>query len=76
MTTDRRARLEALAWIFIYGGLFGIVLGVFVSRQQDGSALGLGLGVAGAVAAVTGVLMIWRRSRMDPPPVPPPGRRR
>ena len=76
MSIDRRARFESLAWVCIYGGLFGIVLGVFVSRQQDGDVIGLGLGVAGVVVAVAGVLLIWWRSRMDPPATPPTRRRR
>lgn len=56
--------LEKWAWLLLYGGLFGVVLGLFVQRA-DGS-LGAGLMVAGGIAAAAGMGMIWWRSRREP----------
>ena len=60
----RVARVEALVWVFVYGGLLTLVLGLFMDRQQDGS--GTLLMVIGAVAAAVGALLLFLRSRMPP----------
>ncbi|HEX2541793.1 MAG TPA: hypothetical protein VHM00_12015 [Caldimonas sp.] len=62
------ARVEAWVWILIYGGL--IVLSVGFALQQHGGALGIGVMLAGALAAALGVLLIWVRSRMSDAPDP------
>jgi hypothetical protein len=55
--------LEKWAWVLLYGGLFGVVLGLFV--QPADLPLGAALMVAGGVAAAAGVWMIWWRSRRE-----------
>lgn len=55
--------LETWAWVLLYGGLFGVVLGVFV--QPADPPLGAGLMVAGGIAAAAGIFMIWWRSRRE-----------
>lgn len=55
--------LETWAWVLLYGGLFGVVLGLFV--QPADVPLGAGLMVAGGIAAAGGVWMIWWRSRRE-----------
>lgn len=63
------ARLDALTWTLIYGGLFAIVLGI-----ATGNALlvvGWSLGVVGGCAVVGGIVLIIMRSRLRE--TPPPG---
>ena len=55
-------RLETLVWVFIYGGLLTLVVGIFMSRGQSGS--GLAMVVGGAALAVIGVGLIYLRSRL------------
>jgi len=57
------AWVERLIWILIYGGLFGVVLGL-ATRPQD-PAVGWSLLVGGACVAAVGVVLIWVRSRMQ-----------
>jgi hypothetical protein len=62
------ARLDALAWILIYGGLFALVLGI---ASHDETAIGgWSLSVLGTLAAIAGVVLIVVRSRLreSPPP--------
>ena len=59
------ARVEALVWILIYGGLLGASLGFAFGR--NGKAFGWALIVAGALAVVAGAVLIWVRSRMSGP---------
>lgn len=63
-TTSSRsiARLQALIWVLIYGGLLTLVLGVFTRRSAG--ALGGPLMVAGALVAAVGVVLIYVRSRL------------
>jgi hypothetical protein len=56
------ARLQALIWVLIYGGLLTLVLGLS-TRRFDGS-LGWRLMVAGAAVAAAGVVLIYVRSRL------------
>ena len=67
MTSTRTlARLDALAWILIYGGLFALVLGV---ASHDETAVGSwSLSVLGGIAAVAGVVLIVVRARLSQPP--------
>ena len=56
------ARLQALIWVLIYGGLLTLVLGVF-TRRSDGP-LGWSLIVVGGLVATVGVVLIYVRSRL------------
>ncbi|HZY14999.1 MAG TPA: hypothetical protein VFE74_00115 [Ramlibacter sp.] len=69
-TARTLARLDALAWILIYGGLFTLILGI-ASHDQTRIG-GWSLSILGTLAAVAGVVLIIVRSRLRPPP-PPPG---
>jgi hypothetical protein len=55
-------RLGSWTWILIYGGL--IVMSLGLALQQQGRAYGIGVIVAGALAAAAGAVLIWVRSRM------------
>jgi uncharacterized membrane protein HdeD (DUF308 family) len=56
------AWIERLAWIFIYTGLFAVVLGL-ATRDRSVAAAWL-LIVIGAVFTVAGIVLIWVRSRL------------
>ena len=56
------ARLEALIWVLIYGGLLGLVLGLSIGRTDE--AWGWSLVVGGAVVAGVGFILIYVRSRI------------
>ena len=56
------AWIERLAWISIYTGLFAVVLGIASHGQSEGAAWSL---IAiGTVLTVTGIILIWVRSRL------------
>ena len=58
----RAARIERLIWVFVYGGLFAIGLGVAVHSSADGLPwLLIGGGI---VSVLVGALLLWVRSRM------------
>ena len=57
------AWVERLVWILIFGGLFGVVLGI-ATRPQD-AAVGWSLVVIGACVAAAGAVLVWVRSRMQ-----------
>ena len=57
------AWVERLVWILIFGGLFGVVLGL-ATRSQD-AAVGWSLIVIGACVATAGAVLVWVRSRMQ-----------
>jgi hypothetical protein len=58
------ALLEKLVWVFIYGGILVIILGVFIRRADaDFGAWTIGLG---ALLTAGGVFLIWLRSRRKP----------
>lgn len=63
------ARLDALIWTLIYGGLFALILGI-ASREETVIG-GWSLSVLGALAAAAGVVLIYVRSRLRE--APPPG---
>jgi hypothetical protein len=66
MATQRTlARLDALAWTLIYGGLFALVLGI-ASHEQTVIG-GWSLSVLGIVAAIAGVVLIVVRARLGEP---------
>ena len=56
------ARLQALIWILIYGGLLSLVLGLFTRRSD--AVLGCSLVIVGALVAAVGVALIYVRSRL------------
>jgi hypothetical protein len=65
MPTQRTlARLDALAWTLIYGGLGALVLGI-ASHGQTAIG-GWSLSVVGVVAAIAGVVLIVVRARLTP----------
>ena len=66
MATDKTiARIESWVWILIYGGLLGIVLGI--ASMSATATVAWSLIVAGSVLTVAGVILIWIRSRLEPP---------
>jgi hypothetical protein len=54
--------VERLIWILVYGGLFGVVLGL-ATLPQD-ALVGWSLVIGGACVAAAGVVLIWVRSRL------------
>ncbi|MDB5954460.1 hypothetical protein [Ramlibacter sp.] len=63
MTAERTlARMDTIAWILIYGGLFALILGI-ASHGQTAIG-GWSLSVLGVLAAVAGVVLIVVRARM------------
>ena len=56
------ARLHALIWVLIYGGLLTLVLGLSVQRTDD--TLGWSMVVMGALVAALGFALIYVRSRI------------
>lgn len=57
------ARLDVLAWILIYGGLFALVLGI--ASHDETKIGGWSLSVLGSMAAVAGVVLIFVRARLS-----------
>lgn len=56
------ARLQALTWVLIYGGLLTLVLGLWVTPADDGT--GWLLVAGGSLAAGMGFVLIYVRSRI------------
>ena len=56
------ARLQALIWVLIYGGLLTLVLGLAVERIDD--EVGWTLVLGGGLVAVAGFALIYVRSRI------------
>ena len=56
------ARLDALAWALIYGGLFMLVLGI--ASHGETAIGGWSLSVLGTVATIAGVVLIVIRARL------------
>lgn len=61
-TNKSIARLQALIWVLIYGGLLSMVLGVAVERTDD--ATGWPLVLVGGIVAGFGFFLIWVRSKI------------
>jgi hypothetical protein len=63
------ARLDALVWTLIFGGLFLVILGI--ATHDEAVIAGWSLTVLGGIAAAAGVVLIYVRSRLpEPPPAP------
>jgi hypothetical protein len=58
--------VQRLVWIYIYGGLLSIVLGVFVARTD--MVLARSMQGIGAVFVLIGVALIYVRSRLKETP--------
>lgn len=57
----KNAQLQNLSWVLIYGGIFMVMLGLWV--MTDDAGLGHGLSWGGGLTVLVGVLLIWLRSR-------------
>jgi hypothetical protein len=61
-STRTLARLDALIWTLIYGGLFALILGI---ASHDETVIGgWSLSVLGMIAAAAGVVLVVVRSRL------------
>jgi hypothetical protein len=58
----RTARIEALVWLLIYGGLIGAALGVALAR--NGASYGDAVVALGTLAVAAGIVLLWARSRL------------
>lgn len=70
------ARLDALIWTLIFGGLLVLVLGI--ASHDEARIAGWSLSVLGAIVAVVGFALIYVRSRLpadDPSKKPAPENR-
>ena len=59
------ARLDALVWALVFGGLVVVAIGVALDRI--GAGYGWGVVAAGATIVAAGVAALWLRSRMRDP---------
>ena len=63
------ARLDALVWILIFGGLLVLILGI--ASHDVAVIAGWSLTALGGTAAAAGVVLIFVRSRLrEAPPAP------
>jgi membrane protein DedA with SNARE-associated domain len=60
----RAATLEKLIWVLIFGGMLLFSLGLFLHRG-GGEMLAWAVLLAGALAALVGVVLIFVRARMN-----------
>ncbi|GAC1607365.1 MAG: hypothetical protein NVS3B2_16300 [Ramlibacter sp.] len=63
-TTRLKARLDALIWVLIFGGMFAFVLGI--ASRATAPAAGWSFMISGSCATVVGIVLIWVRSRLGP----------
>ena len=61
-TLHKLKRLQALIWVFIYGGLLTLVLGLSVERNDE--SLGFLMALGGGGLALLGAVLIYVRSRL------------
>lgn len=69
----KNGSLESLVWTLIYGGIFMVMLGLWVMDAD--AALGHGLAWGGGLLVAVGVLLIWLRSRRGENDAPPDKKR-
>ena len=62
--TRLKARIDLLAWVLIFGGMFAIAFGV--ASRPVAPATGWSVMVLGTCACAAGVVLIWVRSRLGP----------
>lgn len=62
MTINNLKRLQQLIWVFIYGGLLTLVLGLSVQRND--ASLGFTIALSGGGLALLGAVLIYVRSRL------------
>jgi hypothetical protein len=56
------ARLDTWIWALIFGGLFGLTLGI--ATHDEAASIGWGLGILGGLAAAVGFVLIFVRARL------------
>ncbi len=62
-------RVGVLIWVFIYGGLFVLAIGLAL-REVHGLLAG-SVSIGGLAALVVGIALIWYRSRLLRVAAPP-----
>ena len=62
----RAEQLDLAVWLFIYAGIALLGLGLFVIPVE--ATLGWAIAPVGLLLVVIGVVLLWLRSRMKPPP--------
>ena len=55
-------RIDAWIWVFVYGGL--VVLGVGLTLQRGDDSFGGIIAAVGALLIAVGALLVWIRSRI------------
>lgn len=63
--------LEKLTWRLIFGGIFLLMLGLWL--PADAARLGNVLAAVGAVTVLVGAVLVWVRARRPDDAAPPPG---
>jgi len=61
-TLHNLKRLQQLIWVFIYGGLLTMVLGLSVERNDE--SLGFVMALGGGGLALLGAVLIYVRSQL------------
>lgn len=61
--------IDRLIWTLIYGGLLAAIIGY--ATQRTDPVTGWSVLVAGAIAAASGFVLIWVRSRLREPATTP-----
>ena len=61
-TIHNLKRMQQLIWVFIYGGLLTLVLGLSVQRND--ASLGVAMALGGGALALLGAVLIYVRSRL------------
>ena len=61
-TLHNLKRIQLLIWVFIYGGLLTLVLGLSMARTDD--AVGWSMVIGGGGFALLGAVLIFVRSRL------------
>ena len=60
------ARLDALVWTLIFGGLLLLILGI--ASHDEATIAGWSLSAVGGIAAAAGVVLVFVRSRLKETP--------
>ncbi len=61
-TNTKLVRIERLVWVLIYGGFLSVVVSYFLGEGDAGLAQGMVIG--GLLAVLTGIVLIYLRSRL------------